>query len=57
MKGLVFLGNRKLELREFPEDVLGAEGMARSVIIAATSDQSPLVRRRCAWAARILPSS
>jgi flagellum-specific ATP synthase len=25
--------------------------MARSVIIAATSDQSPLVRRRCAWAA------
>jgi flagellum-specific ATP synthase len=25
--------------------------MKRSVIIAATSDQSPLIRRRCAWAA------
>ena len=31
--------------------MLGPEGMARSVVVAATSDQSPLAQRRCAWAA------
>lgn len=48
---LALIGERGRELREFVEDVLGPEGMARSVVVAATSDQSPLVRRRCAWAA------
>lgn len=47
--GLV--GERGRELREFCEDVLGPDGMARAVIIAATSDQPPVTRRRCAWAA------
>ena len=46
---LALVGERGRELREFVETVLGPEGMARSVVIAATSDQSPLVRRRCAW--------
>ncbi|MFD0859992.1 FliI/YscN family ATPase [Roseovarius aquimarinus] len=45
------IGERGRELRDFVETVLGPEGMARSVIVAATSDQSALVRRRCAWAA------
>ncbi len=45
------IGERGRELREFVEEVLGPEGMARSVVVAATSDQSPLARRRCAWAA------
>lgn len=48
---IALVGERGRELREFVERVLGPEGMARSVIVAATSDQSPLVRRRCAWAA------
>lgn len=48
---IALIGERGRELREFVERVLGPEGMARSVIVAATSDQSPLVRRRCAWAA------
>lgn len=45
------IGERGRELRDFVEHVLGPEGMRRSVIVAATSDQSPLVRRRCAWTA------
>lgn len=48
---IALIGERGRELREFTERVLGPEGMARSVIIAATSDQSALTRRRCAWAA------
>ena len=45
------IGERGRELREFTERVLGPEGMARSVVITATSDQSALLRRRCAWTA------
>lgn len=48
---IALIGERGRELRDFAERVLGPAGMARSVIIAATSDQSPLARRRCAWAA------
>ncbi|ARO15403.1 flagellum-specific ATP synthase [Ketogulonicigenium robustum] len=47
--GLV--GERGREVRHFVEAVLGPEGMARSVVVAATSDAAPQTRRRCAWAA------
>jgi flagellum-specific ATP synthase len=48
---IALIGERGRELREFVERVLGAEGMRRAVVVTATSDQSPLIRRRCAWAA------
>jgi flagellum-specific ATP synthase len=48
---IALIGERGRELRDFAERVLGPDGMARSVIVAATSDQSPLARRRCAWTA------
>ncbi len=48
---LAMIGERGREVREFIERVLGPEGMKRAVIVAATSDQAPLVRRRCAWTA------
>ncbi|WP_378941522.1 FliI/YscN family ATPase [Paracoccus sp. R86501] len=48
---IAMVGERGRELREFVERTMGPEGMKRAVIVAATSDQSPLIRRRCAWAA------
>lgn len=48
---LALIGERGRELRDFVDDVLGPVGMARSVVIAATSDQAPLIKRRAAWMA------
>lgn len=48
---IALIGERGRELREFTEHVLGPQGMARSIVVAATSDMSPLIRRRCAWTA------
>lgn len=48
---LALIGERGRELAEFVQNVLGPEGLARTVIVTATSDQSALLRRRCAWTA------
>lgn len=47
--GLV--GERGREVKEFIEENLGPEGMRKSVVVAATSDQPPLVRLRGAFIA------
>ncbi|HEY2858568.1 MAG TPA: FliI/YscN family ATPase [Terracidiphilus sp.] len=47
--GLV--GERGREVGEFLENALGKEGLARSVVVVSTSDQSPLLRMRAAMAA------
>jgi flagellum-specific ATP synthase len=48
---IAMIGERGREVRHFVDEVLGEEGLKRSVVVAATSDQSALVRRRCAWTA------
>lgn len=48
---IALVGERGREVRHFTETVLGPEGMKRSVVVAATSDRAPQVRRRCALAA------
>jgi flagellum-specific ATP synthase len=45
------IGERGRELRHFLDDILGVEGQKRTVVVTATSDQSALSRRRCAWTA------
>ena len=44
---IALVGERGREVREFIERDLGEEGMARSVLVVATSDQPAMMRSKC----------
>lgn len=51
------VGERAREVQEFIERDLGSEGLARSVIVVSTSDQSPVLRLRASHVATSIAES
>jgi len=48
---IALVGERGREVRDFLEESLGSEGLKRSVVVCATSNEPSLVRLKCAYVA------
>jgi flagellum-specific ATP synthase len=54
---IALVGERGREVREFLEDDLGEEGLARSVVVVSTSDEPAMMRLRAAFTATRIAES
>ncbi|GAB3127310.1 FliI/YscN family ATPase [Glaciibacter psychrotolerans] len=54
---IALVGERGREVREFLEDDLGPDGLARSVVVVSTSDEPALMRLRAAFVATRIAES
>jgi flagellum-specific ATP synthase len=48
---VALVGERGREVREFVEDILGADGLSRAIVVATPADYPPLMRVHGAWRA------
>ena len=51
---LSLIGERGREVKEFVEDVLGKEGMAKSIVIVSTADEPPVNKVKAAFASVVM---
>lgn len=54
---IALVGERGREVREFLEDDLGNEGLARSIVVVSTSDEPAMMRMRAAFTATRIAES